>query len=60
MNLRNTKTDGISNKLKEIFQPILDEFEDLIVENNDKKSFMSGLVKIFTILLTTSAVVLAR
>ena len=60
MNLRNTKTDRISNKLKEIFQPILDEFEDLIVENNDKKSFMSGLIKIFTILLTTSAVVLAR
>lgn len=35
------------------FQPILEEFEETLAENGDKKSFIEGLVKIFTILLTT-------
>ena len=52
MSLRNTpdSTDAISNKIKLIFQPILDEIEDFIAENDDKKSFISGLIKIFAIL----------
>ena len=52
MSLRNTldSTDAISNEIKLIFQPILDEFEDFIAENDDKKPFISGLIKIFAIL----------
>ena len=34
-------TDVLGNAIKEIFQPILDEFKDLIKENEDKKSFIS-------------------
>ena len=52
MSLRNTpdSTDAVSNKIKLIYQPVLDEFEDFIAENDDKKSFISGLIKIFAIL----------
>ena len=32
-------TEGIGDKIKDIFQPILEEFAELIVENEDKKSF---------------------
>ena len=46
-------TDGIGDKIKDTFQPILEEFEELIVENEDKKSFIGGLIKMFPILLTT-------
>ena len=68
MSLRNTpdSTDAISNKIKLIFQPILDEFKDFIAENDDKKSFISGLIKIFAILWTVqiavavAAIALAR
>ena len=45
-------TDGIRNKIKNIFPPILETFEELIAENEDKKSFFGGFIKIFTILLT--------
>ena len=45
-------TDVIIDIIREIFQPILDEFKDLIDENEDKKSFIGGLIKIFTILLS--------
>ena len=31
----------------------MEEFEEILAENGDKKSFIDGLVKIFTILLTT-------
>lgn len=44
-------TDGIGNKIKNIFPPILETFEELIAENEDKKSFIGGFIKIFTILL---------
>ena len=33
----------------------MDEFKDLIEENEDKKSFIGGLVKIFTIPLSSRA-----
>ena len=45
-------TDGIGNKIKNIFQPILEKFEELIAENEDKKPFIGRFIKIFTILLT--------
>ena len=31
----------------------MEEFKDLIEENGDKKSFMGGLIKISTILLSS-------
>lgn len=40
-------TEGKSNKIKEIFQPNLDEFEDSIAENEDNESLNSGLIKNF-------------
>ena len=46
-------TGDTADTIKEIFQPILDEFKDLIEENEDKKSFIGGLIKIFTILLSS-------
>ena len=46
-------TDGVITLLEDIFQPILDEFKELIGERTDKKNFISGLIKIFTILLST-------
>ena len=46
-------TDGIACTINEIFQPILDEFKDLNEENEDKKSFIGGLIKIFTIVLSS-------
>ena len=45
-------TDGISSKIREIFDPILEKFKELVEENEDKKNFVTGLSKIFTILLT--------
>ena len=45
-------TDGIIDTIIEIFQPILDKFKDLIEENEGEKSFIGGLIKIFTILLS--------
>ena len=53
-------TDGFKDTVKEIFQPILDEFKDLIDENEDKKSFIGGLIRIFTILLSSKASSLAK
>ena len=43
-------TDGLGDTIKDIFQPILDKFKDLIGKNEDKKSFIGGLIKTFTIL----------
>ena len=46
-------TDSVITLFEETFQPILDKFKELIGENKDKKNFVCGLIKIFTILLTT-------
>ena len=43
-------TDGVITLFEETFQPILDEIRELILENKDKKNFVGGLIKIFTIL----------
>ena len=51
----NDSTDGLGDTINDIFQPILDEFKDLIVENEDKKYFIGGLIKIFTILLNAKS-----
>ena len=46
-------TDGLGHAIKEIFWPILNEFKDLIEENQDKKFFIGVLIKIFTIHLSS-------
>ena len=46
------ENDSIGNKIKEIFRYVLEKFEELIAENKNKKSFIGGLINIFTILLT--------
>ena len=53
-------TDRLMDTIKEIFQPILDEFKDLIGENEDKKSFIGGLIRIFTIPLSSKTSSLAK
>ena len=40
------ETDRIGDKIKEIFQSILKEFEELIAKNKDKKYFISGVDKV--------------
>ena len=49
-------TDGIIDFIKEIFQPIFDEFKAQIGENKDKKSFIGGLIRIFTIILSVRTI----
>ena len=39
----------------EILQPIFDEFKVQIGENEDKNSFIGGLIRIFMILLSAKA-----
>ena len=53
-------TDGLGDTNKNIFQPILDEFKDLIGENEDKRPFIGGLIKILTILLSLRSRALAK
>ena len=53
-------TDGLGDTIKDIFQPILDKFKDLIGKNEDKKSIIGGLIKIFTILLSSRSTTLAK
>ena len=45
-------TDGIIDSIKETFQPILDKFKEQTGQNEDKKSFIGGPIRIFTILLS--------
>ena len=53
--------DGrISSKIKEVFKQILEEFKKLVEETEDKKNFVSGIIKIFTILLTSRYSSLAK
>ena len=54
------ENDSIGNKIKEIFRYVLEKFEELIAENKNKKSFIGGLINIFTILLTAKCSRLAN
>lgn len=47
------ETEQNGDKIKEIFQPTLEEFEELIAKSEDKKYFIGGVMKILTILFTT-------
>ena len=38
-------TDGLGDTIKEIFQPILDEFKELIEKTEDKKYFIGVLLR---------------
>ena len=53
-------TNDIMTLFEETLQPILDEFKELIGENKDKKNFVGGLIKIFTILLSTKTPTLTK
>ena len=52
--------DGLGDTIKEIFQPILDEFKELIVENEEKNSIIGAQIKILTILLSSRATTLTK
>ena len=54
------ENDSTGNKIKEIFRYVLEKFEELIAENKNKKSFIGGLINIFTILLTAKCSRLAN
>ena len=53
-------TNGVMTLFEETFQAILGKFKELIGENKDKKSFVGGLIKIFTILLSTKTPTLTK
>ena len=53
-------TDVVITLFEDIFQPILDEFKELIEESKDKKNFIGGLIKIFMILLSTKTPALPK
>ena len=46
-------TDGVITLFEDIFQSVLEKFKKLIGETKEKKNFISGLIKIFKILLST-------
>ena len=53
-------TDSLEDTIKDIFQPILDEFKGLIIENEGKKYFIGGLIKFFSMLLSSRATTLTK
>ena len=52
-------TDSVIT-FEEIFQPVLDGFQELIEESQGKNNFIGGLIKIFTILLSTKTPALTK
>ena len=48
-------TNRIIDSIKEIAQPIFDKFKAQIGENEVEKSFVGGLIIMFTILLSVKA-----
>ena len=56
----NYETDGLGSKIKYIFEQILEEFKEFLEENEEKKNFVSGIAKIFAILLSTESSSLAK
>ena len=57
---RGDSTDGVITLFEDIFPPILDEFKELSGESKDKKNFIGGLIKIFTILLSAKTPTLTK
>ena len=53
-------TDSVITLFEDIFQPILEEFKELIGESKDKKNVIGGLIKIFMILLSTKTPALTK
>ena len=53
-------TDSVITLFEDIFQPILEEFKELIGESKDKKNVIGGLNKIFMILLSTKTPALTK
>ena len=53
-------TDGVITLFEDIFQPILDRFQELIGESKGKNNCIGGLIKIFTILLSTKTPALTK
>ena len=56
----NDAAGSLGTKLRDIFEPILEELKEFVQENEEKKSFVSGLVKIFPILLSAKCSSLAK
>ena len=54
------ENDSTGNKIKEILHSVLEKYEELIAENKNKKSFIGGLINIFTILLTAKCISISK
>ena len=53
-------TEDVIALFEGTFLPILDTFKELIGKSKDKKIFADGLIKIFTILLSTKTLTLTK
>ena len=53
-------SDGVITLFEDLFQPNLDRFKELTGESKDKKNFIGGLIKIFSILLSTKTPTLTK